>query len=138
MLVSLRLLSSLSLASRRLPTLTLYTGTDCQLCDVAKGVLQDLGRDVDFELKEYNIRDDNLVDVKKWRRAYQYGECKEWKRAALEYVELYRTDRASLCSRSARTGQISLYCTWMGKVSKPRRRTLYPLNARRLLTSIML
>ena len=60
--------------ARRLPRLTLYTGTDCQLCDVAKSVLDDVARDVPFELVEYNIRDNSLEGVKQWRRAYQYGE----------------------------------------------------------------
>lgn len=32
--------------SRRVPTLRLYTGTDCQLCDVAKGVLDSIAREV--------------------------------------------------------------------------------------------
>ena len=59
-----------------IPKLILYTGTDCQLCDVAKSVLDEIGKTVDFELKEYNIRDDRLKDVKRWRRAYQYGEQK--------------------------------------------------------------
>jgi hypothetical protein len=32
--------------SRRVPRATLYTGTDCQLCDVAKAVLDDVAREV--------------------------------------------------------------------------------------------
>lgn len=60
---------------RRRPALTLYTGTDCQLCDVAKAVLDEIraGQDAPaLTLQLYNIRDDALPDVHRWRRAYQY------------------------------------------------------------------
>lgn len=61
--------------SKQLPQLTLYTGTNCQLCDVAKSILVEVKKNVSFRLQEYNIRDNTLPNVDKWRRAYQYGEC---------------------------------------------------------------
>jgi hypothetical protein len=56
---------------QRVPTLTLYTGPQCSLCDVAKESLERVRSLTPFTLKLYNIRDDSLPDVKRWRRAYQ-------------------------------------------------------------------
>ena len=59
-------------ARASVPKLTLFTGTHCQLCDVAKAVLDEIGQTTKFDLELYNIRDDTLPEVKRWRRAYQY------------------------------------------------------------------
>lgn len=75
-------------SANSLPSLTLYTGDDCQLCDVAKATLDEIRRDIDFDLKEYNIRDDTLPEIDRWRHAYQYGEdCRD-----------DRSECTSLCS----------------------------------------
>ncbi|PWN87479.1 hypothetical protein FA10DRAFT_269434 [Acaromyces ingoldii] len=65
-------ISSVAGTPSRVPRLTLYTGTHCQLCDVAHSLLVSLQKDVPFELDTYNIRDDSAADVGKWRRMYQY------------------------------------------------------------------
>ncbi|PWN37855.1 DUF836-domain-containing protein [Meira miltonrushii] len=59
-------------SANSIPQLTLYTGTDCQLCDVAKEVLDKIAKETPFDLHLYNIRDNSLPDIQKWRRAYQY------------------------------------------------------------------
>jgi zinc finger CCHC domain-containing protein 8 len=56
---------------QRMPTLILFTGPQCSLCDVAKESLGRVRSRRPFTLKLYNIRDDSLPDVKRWRRAYQ-------------------------------------------------------------------
>lgn len=53
-----------------LPHITIFTGTDCQLCDEAKEVLDEI--EAPFTLSTYNIRDDNEHNVKYWRRKYQH------------------------------------------------------------------
>lgn len=89
-------ISSVAGTPSRVPRLTLYTGTHCQLCDVAHSLLVSLQKEVSlqlpsppplfmlfarswllpvqvpFELDTYNIRDDSAADVGKWRRMYQY------------------------------------------------------------------
>ncbi|PWN46132.1 hypothetical protein IE81DRAFT_319516 [Ceraceosorus guamensis] len=55
-----------------LPHFTLYTGTGCSLCDVVKDQLQRLSIQHPHVLTLYNIRDDENVNVKYWRRLYQY------------------------------------------------------------------
>lgn len=81
---------------KRVPHITLYTGTDCSLCDVVKDVLLQAQSEVrrcvakvcrcktlmidpiasyvqaDFTIAYYNIRDDSMPDIQKWRRQYQY------------------------------------------------------------------
>lgn len=52
--------------------LLLFTGTDCQLCDVMKHEIQTVARTHALDLATYNIRDDALPDVHQWRRKYQY------------------------------------------------------------------
>lgn len=52
--------------------LTMYTGTDCQLCQVMQHEISLAAKTVPIELKTYNIRDDTLPDVHIWRRKYQY------------------------------------------------------------------
>ncbi|PWZ03835.1 hypothetical protein BCV70DRAFT_198022 [Testicularia cyperi] len=52
--------------------LMLYTGTDCQLCDVMKIEIQKVALTHPIQLSTYNIRDDSLPDVQHWRRRYQY------------------------------------------------------------------
>lgn len=56
----------------RMLHLTLFSGTDCQLCDEAAEVLAEVAREVPFTLHMYNIRDDNEPNVQYWRRKYQY------------------------------------------------------------------
>jgi len=58
--------------ARRLPHLTLFSGTDCQLCDEAKEVLDEVRARQPFSLRVYNIRDDAEANVHYWRRKYQY------------------------------------------------------------------
>ncbi|MEE8409568.1 MAG: glutaredoxin family protein [Myxococcota bacterium] len=36
----------------------IFSGPDCHLCDEAKAVLEDLRRELDFELVEHSIHDD--------------------------------------------------------------------------------
>ncbi|CEH17599.1 Thioredoxin-like fold [Ceraceosorus bombacis] len=55
-----------------LPHFTLYTGTGCSLCDVVKDQLKRLSAQHPHVLRLYNIRDDGSVNVKYWRRLYQY------------------------------------------------------------------
>ncbi|SJX63340.1 uncharacterized protein SRS1_14160 [Sporisorium reilianum f. sp. reilianum] len=50
----------------------MYTGTDCQLCDVMKHEISQAAHTVPIQLTTYNIRDDALPDVHRWRRKYQY------------------------------------------------------------------
>lgn len=52
--------------------LTMYTGTDCQLCDVMRDQITRAAQTLPIELHTYNIRDDTLPDVHTWRRKYQY------------------------------------------------------------------
>lgn len=40
------------------PRITLYTKTDCELCDAAKATLLTLQRELDFELDEIDITTD--------------------------------------------------------------------------------
>lgn len=69
MLPSLRLLSA---QAGRVFKLTLYTGTDCQLCDVMRNEIATAAQHVPLTLATYNIRDDSLDNVHYWRRKYQY------------------------------------------------------------------
>ncbi|GAK68375.1 uncharacterized protein PAN0_076c6622 [Moesziomyces antarcticus] len=69
MIPSLRLLSA---QTGRVFKLTLYTGTDCQLCDVMRNEIATAAQHVPLTLATYNIRDDSLDDVHYWRRKYQY------------------------------------------------------------------
>lgn len=80
------MLATLRLLSRQQPfRLTMYTGTDCQLCDVMKHEITRASATVPIQLSTLNIRDDSLPDVHTWRRKYQYdipvlhlddrGEC---------------------------------------------------------------
>ncbi len=85
-----------SAATTRRVKLTLYTGPQCSLCDDAKELIAAARKEaaetgggnagaVESELELYNIRDESLADVHRWRRAYQYdipvlhlngeGEC---------------------------------------------------------------
>lgn len=50
----------------------MYTGTDCQLCQVMQHEIIKASKTVPIELSMYNIRDDSLADVHTWRRKYQY------------------------------------------------------------------
>ncbi|PWN48990.1 hypothetical protein IE53DRAFT_168682 [Violaceomyces palustris] len=59
-------------STTNLPKLRLYTGTDCQLCEVAWLEIQKARSKIAFEVEKYNIRDDSLEEVKHWRRKYQY------------------------------------------------------------------
>ena len=52
--------------------LTMYTATDCQLCDVMKHEIVKASQTLPIQLSTYNIRDDSLADVHTWRRRYQY------------------------------------------------------------------
>lgn len=58
------------LYSQRPPHITIFSGTDCQLCDEAKEVLETVP--MEFTVSTYNIRDDSLTNVRHWRRKYQY------------------------------------------------------------------
>ena len=53
-----------------LPHITIFTGTDCQLCNEAKEVLEEI--EAPFTMSTYNIHDDNEHKVEYWRRKYQY------------------------------------------------------------------
>ncbi|KAI3623684.1 hypothetical protein GLX27_001802 [Malassezia furfur] len=53
-----------------LPHITIFTGTQCQLCDEAKEVLDQI--DAPFTVSTYNIHDDKEYNVDYWRRKYQY------------------------------------------------------------------
>lgn len=52
--------------------LTMYTGTDCQLCQVMQQEITKASATVPIELSTFNIRDDSLPEVHTWRRKYQY------------------------------------------------------------------
>ncbi|KDN36484.1 DUF836-domain-containing protein [Tilletiaria anomala UBC 951] len=53
--------------------LRLYTGPQCSLCDDVKEVIDSARKEAPaFTLELFNIRDDSLSDVHKWRRLYQY------------------------------------------------------------------
>ncbi|EPQ29716.1 uncharacterized protein PFL1_02936 [Pseudozyma flocculosa PF-1] len=52
--------------------LTLYTGPQCDLCTVMRIEIEKAANVVPLALSTYNIRDDSLPDVAKWRRKYQY------------------------------------------------------------------
>ncbi|KAJ9479604.1 Glutaredoxin-like protein [Pseudozyma hubeiensis] len=52
--------------------LTMYTGTDCQLCQVMQQQITKASEALPIQLSTYNIRDDSLPDVHTWRRKYQY------------------------------------------------------------------
>ena len=72
-LILFQLLSSTAtVTGDRRPRLTLYTGPQCSLCDDAKVEISAAQKEAPAELALYNIRDDSLPDVHKWRRAYQY------------------------------------------------------------------
>lgn len=64
--------ATLRLQSRRPFKLTMFTGTDCQLCQVMEQEIAQAARTVPIELSTYNIRDNLLPDVHTWRRKYQY------------------------------------------------------------------
>lgn len=66
------MLPTLRLLSRSPFRLTMYTGTDCQLCDVMRHEITKASESVPIQLVTYNIRDDSLPDVHTWRRRYQY------------------------------------------------------------------
>lgn len=67
------MLSTLQLFSRSRPfRLTMYTGTDCQLCQVMQQQIAKASEALPIQLSTYNIRDDSLPDVHTWRRKYQY------------------------------------------------------------------
>ncbi|PWN23107.1 hypothetical protein BCV69DRAFT_310593 [Microstroma glucosiphilum] len=61
-----------SAAQGQTPKVVLYTGTDCSLCDVVKATLEEVRKEIPYEVQYYNIRDDSLPDVHKYRRLYQY------------------------------------------------------------------
>ncbi|GAC96580.1 glutaredoxin domain protein [Pseudozyma hubeiensis SY62] len=50
----------------------MYTGTDCQLCQVMQQQITKASEELPIQLSTYNIRDDSLPDVHAWRRKYQY------------------------------------------------------------------
>ncbi|WFD07206.1 hypothetical protein MVES1_002565 [Malassezia vespertilionis] len=52
------------------PHITMFTGTDCQLCEEAREVLASVA--TPFSLSLYNIRDDAAPNAAYWRRKYQY------------------------------------------------------------------
>ncbi|GAA6041677.1 hypothetical protein JCM8097_003080 [Rhodosporidiobolus ruineniae] len=61
----------------RLPSLTLFTGNHCSLCDVAKADLAEVQKKAPFNLRLYNISrraDEDPDDYNRtaWRRLYQY------------------------------------------------------------------
>lgn len=67
------MLPTIRLLTRQGPfRLTMYTGTDCQLCQVMQHEINKASKTVPIELATYNIRDDSLPDVHTWRRKYQY------------------------------------------------------------------
>lgn len=80
------MLPTLRLFSRQALRLTMYTGTDCSLCDLMKQQIEIASQSMpQIQLCTYNIRDDSLAQVHVWRRKYQYdipvlhlgdrGEC---------------------------------------------------------------
>ena len=53
----------------KLPTLTLFTGPTCSLCDTAKASLAQVRKTRPFELKVVNIQE---AGQERWRRKYVY------------------------------------------------------------------
>ncbi|CAO1628787.1 unnamed protein product [Parajaminaea phylloscopi] len=93
------------------PRVTLFTGTDCSLCDVVKETLQEARKEgADFSVEFYNIRDDSLPDVQRWRRAYQY----DIPVVHLDGVEIarHRMEKTSFLAK-LRERQQSGQATWL-------------------------
>lgn len=53
----------------RIPSLTLFSGPYCSLCDIAKEALAEVRVTTPFELSVINIHDEHQ---KKWKRKYVY------------------------------------------------------------------
>lgn len=92
----------------------MYTGTDCQLCQVMQQEIDIAAKSVPIELSTFNIRDDALPDVHTWRRRYQYdipvlhlegkGTLKRIRvRGRVEQGKLTRAGSLGRCNRDLST-----------------------------------
>ena len=59
-------------SAARVPHLTLFSGTHCELCEYMKESINEVRADAPHTLTVYNIRDDDEPNVKYWRRKFQY------------------------------------------------------------------